>query len=96
MLLEATFGVLVLLGFLILKRSRDARRDRLPPGPPADPIIGHARFIPPQYSWKTFAEWGKTWGAYTITLYVPMVNCWTLIRTSTLCSRYWPANDRYK
>lgn len=34
----------------------------LPPGPPSDPIIGHVRFMPSSYPWKTFAEWGKRWG----------------------------------
>lgn len=36
----------------------------LPPGPPADPFIGHIRAIPSSYPWKTFAEWGKRWGEY--------------------------------
>ncbi len=35
-----------------------------PPGPPADPVIGHVRFFPLEYQWKTFAEWGKKFGAY--------------------------------
>lgn len=34
----------------------------LPPGPPADPILGHARYMPRLYPWKTFSEWGKRWG----------------------------------
>jgi hypothetical protein len=34
----------------------------LPPGPPSDPFIGHARKIPPEYQEKAFAEWTKTYG----------------------------------
>lgn len=62
MLLEVTFGVLVLLGFLILRRCRNARRDRLPPGPPADPIIGHLRSFPATEPGKTFYRWSKEYG----------------------------------
>lgn len=34
----------------------------LPPGPPADLILGHARYMPRLYPWKTFSDWGKRWG----------------------------------
>ena len=33
-----------------------------PPGPRADPVIGHARFIPTQYAWITLSEWAKKFG----------------------------------
>ena len=33
-----------------------------PPGPPADPIIGHLRHIPREYPWLTYSNWGKKWG----------------------------------
>ena len=35
---------------------------RLPPSPPSDPIIGHARKIPLEEPQKTYADWGKTLG----------------------------------
>lgn len=35
---------------------------RLPPSPPAEPIIGHARKIPIGDAHKTYAEWGKKYG----------------------------------
>ena len=35
----------------------------LPPGPPADPLIGHLRLIPPTNAEETFREWGKTYGS---------------------------------
>jgi hypothetical protein len=33
-----------------------------PPGPRADPVIGHARFIPTQYAWITLSEWARKFG----------------------------------
>lgn len=36
----------------------------LPPGPPADPIIGHVRSIPFDYQWTKFAEWGRKYGEH--------------------------------
>ena len=38
------------------------REQSLPPSPPGDPIIGHARRIPREYPWETFSEWKKTLG----------------------------------
>ncbi|KAK7041427.1 hypothetical protein VNI00_009293 [Paramarasmius palmivorus] len=38
------------------------RRLPLPPGPRADPIIGHARSIPAQNQAATFQRWTKTYG----------------------------------
>ncbi|KAI5121129.1 hypothetical protein M0805_002801 [Coniferiporia weirii] len=61
-----TFAPLLgVLGFVvILKLVLDlgAPPGSLPPGPPLDPIIGHARKISKDHSWVTFAEWGKTYG----------------------------------
>ncbi|KAJ6570546.1 cytochrome P450 [Mycena vulgaris] len=34
----------------------------LPPGPPADPVIGHLRIIPASGQAKTFYEWSKIYG----------------------------------
>ncbi|KXN91602.1 O-methylsterigmatocystin oxidoreductase [Leucoagaricus sp. SymC.cos] len=34
----------------------------LPPGPPADPILGHLRYIPPEAPEDQFAEWSKIYG----------------------------------
>ena len=39
---------------------------RLPPSPPGDPIIGHARKMPLEEPYKTFAEWGKRYGMCNI------------------------------
>ena len=41
---------------------RSSKREKLPPGPPLDPIIGGLRTMPSSYPWVTFADWAKTWG----------------------------------
>ena len=33
-----------------------------PPGPRPDPVLGHARYIPPHYTWLKFSEWAKKVG----------------------------------
>lgn len=52
--------VLVFIGSLICSRVRSP--SNLPPGPPGHLLIGHALKIPVEYQWKTFAEWGETYG----------------------------------
>ncbi|KAK0491979.1 cytochrome P450 [Armillaria luteobubalina] len=39
-----------------------ARQQSLPPGPPADPIIGHIRSLPRVDQPEVFHEWAKTYG----------------------------------
>ncbi|KAF9262281.1 cytochrome P450 [Marasmius fiardii PR-910] len=39
-----------------------SRRPSLPPGPPADPFIGHLRIMPTRDTAETFHEWSKTYG----------------------------------
>lgn len=59
-------ALLSLLAFLLLRSLR--KKDKpLPPTPPSDPFIGHARFIPLEYAWKTFADWKKKYGELTST-----------------------------
>ncbi|KAH9977451.1 cytochrome P450 [Russula compacta] len=45
-----------------LKSRLTAPKAPLPPGPPADPIIGHLRVIPTSGQAKTFYEWSKIYG----------------------------------
>ncbi|KAI5122655.1 hypothetical protein M0805_007917 [Coniferiporia weirii] len=54
---------LVLLLFCIfLMRRRNTSSSPLPPSPPAEPFIGHARKLPQTHSWKTYATWGRSYG----------------------------------
>lgn len=39
-----------------------SRGVRLPPSPPGEPFLGHARCIPLQYSWETFSAWAEALG----------------------------------
>ncbi|KAH8116042.1 cytochrome P450 [Phellopilus nigrolimitatus] len=50
--------------FVVLRKicRTNERTGHLPPGPPADFIIGHARKLPRESAWKTYAEWGKSYG----------------------------------
>ncbi|RDB17531.1 hypothetical protein Hypma_001246 [Hypsizygus marmoreus] len=63
----AAMGSLIILGgislFVFLWLNRNSRkRPPLPPGPPADPILGHLRHIPLEHQEIQFYEWGKTYG----------------------------------
>ncbi|KAK0213849.1 hypothetical protein IW262DRAFT_1322869, partial [Armillaria fumosa] len=48
--------------WLFRRRLGLARQQSLPPGPPADPIIGHIRSLPPVDQPEVFHEWAKTYG----------------------------------
>ncbi|KAF7441180.1 hypothetical protein PC9H_001529 [Pleurotus ostreatus] len=52
---------LVFLLSAYLKR-RTTKRPPLPPGPPADPFIGHLRIMPSDQQELVFHEWAKTYG----------------------------------
>jgi hypothetical protein len=38
------------------------KHDPLPPGPPAEPLFGHLRLIPPVGQETLFYKWGKVYG----------------------------------
>lgn len=70
-LLLGVLGIPIIAMFrLVLKRSTS----RLPPSPTGDPIIGHARKVPLEYSWETFSDWRKVLGKCPNYLYVPTSN----------------------
>lgn len=50
----------IIVGFLKVRFSK--KQARLPPGPPADPLIGHLRSIPPTGQDIFFYELGRTYG----------------------------------
>ncbi|KAF5345377.1 hypothetical protein D9757_013390 [Collybiopsis confluens] len=57
-------GVLALLGCFFLYKIffSQERSYPLPPGPRGWPIIGNALDMPRTHAWRTFAEWGASWG----------------------------------
>ncbi|KAF4609085.1 hypothetical protein EYR40_001438 [Pleurotus pulmonarius] len=63
MAISTTTVAVLAFGFLLstyLKR-RATKRLRLPPGPPADPFIGHLRIMPSDQQELVFHEWAKTY-----------------------------------
>ena len=48
------------------RRKRNALKVPLPPGPPADPLIGHLRHIPTKDHAEVYHEWSKTYGNLSI------------------------------
>lgn len=88
--------VLVFIGSLIYSRVRSP--SNLPPGPPGHLLIGHALKIPVEYQWKTFAEWGETYGISTkpLSVILGLVNTNIFLqpfRKSPLHSCLWSAGD---
>ena len=62
-LLMALFSLLVAAFlFVLVLRSRSQKRKPLPPGPPADPLIGHLRSIPSHDQGRVFYSWAKLYG----------------------------------
>ena len=57
--LIAALSLVILLARLLSRKRYPAP---LPPGPPADPILGHARIFPRIDPQLTFLEWGKQYG----------------------------------
>ena len=59
---NAVLLVLITLGFVkwkITTTSRSTASARLPPGPPADPIIGHVRIVPSSRAELGYQRWAK-------------------------------------
>lgn len=68
MAVSITTVALLALVFLLsayLKR-RTTKRPPLPPGPPADPFIGHLRIMPSDQQELVFHEWAKTYGMFAV------------------------------
>ncbi|KAL0575890.1 hypothetical protein V5O48_006090 [Marasmius crinis-equi] len=61
LVLSACFLTVILLWFTT-GRTRKRQGFPLPPGPPADPLIGHLRIIPSQNTSEAFYEWSKIYG----------------------------------
>ena len=63
--LNALVVVVVVLA-IRAKLSRAPKHTSLPPGPPAEPLIGHARLIPRQGQAEFYHEMRKSYGAYCL------------------------------
>ena len=69
MTFQASYVAIVIGGLLLARIVFTKRRTRkpLPPGPRADPIIGHLRKIPPPHQLsEVLHEWAKTYGLLDI------------------------------
>lgn len=63
--MPSTFYIVLIAGIacvLYLRRKRTPANTRLPPGPPADPLIGHLRIFPMKDQPEIFHEWSKQYG----------------------------------
>ncbi len=54
----------LIVWLLVYLKRRTIRRPPLPPGPPADPFIGHLRIMPSKQEELVFHEWAKTYGMF--------------------------------
>ncbi|KAK7041426.1 hypothetical protein VNI00_009292 [Paramarasmius palmivorus] len=54
--------LLTVVVFAAVRLISYRRKFPLPPGPRADPILGHTRLLPAQHQAETFHEWAKTYG----------------------------------
>ncbi|KAI3601323.1 cytochrome p450 [Moniliophthora roreri] len=57
-----SFSTTIFIILAVLWVAWPKRRSFLPPGPAADPLIGHARIIPTQNQAEVFHEWAQTYG----------------------------------
>lgn len=62
LLVVVTSFVFALAFKLITARRKSKKGYRLPPGPPAKPIVGNLLEIPKKHSWIKFHEWAKEYG----------------------------------
>ena len=59
-----TIVFVIILTSLLALYLGTAQQVSLPPGPPADPIIGHLRIIPTTNQGRVFHSWSKLYGKH--------------------------------
>ena len=70
----AVLAILFSFACFALWFSRNLKKHpSLPPGPPAEPLIGHLRLIPPNNPETLFYELGKTYGTYLLNVLLSLV-----------------------
>jgi cytochrome P450 len=52
-------GAIFLVAPLLVRRARREKGHVLPPGPPAEPFLGHLRVIPSDHPEYAYTQWGK-------------------------------------
>lgn len=55
-------GILLAVALRLYLTPKRKNKLPLPPGPPADPLIGHARIIPVRKGEEIFHEWAQVYG----------------------------------
>ena len=56
------YAILALGVYYVIRKAKSSRSGKLPPGPPADPILGHLRIYPEEDQSRVFYEWSKQYG----------------------------------
>jgi hypothetical protein len=54
--------IALIISSAVLWATLSSKRHPHPPGPPAEPIIGHIRIIPQEKMGEKFLEWAHTYG----------------------------------
>ena len=63
-LVSQDFLVCLLAYLLYLRLRPKADGPRLPPGPPAEPFLGHIRVIPQENAERAYFRWSKEYGEF--------------------------------
>ncbi|KAF7322259.1 DDE Tnp4 domain-containing protein [Mycena chlorophos] len=68
------FALAAAIVLLLLLKLFCAEAQRLPPGPPADPILGHLRCVPQSRAPDVFHDWARTYDTSRLTAGPPLAS----------------------